>query len=257
MKFANVGAGKTTDLAKTAVRELKRIKKGKSSYKYVVSNAPVDGVRYVSSIREILKKYCLEECLILIDEGSVEYNNRLMKMTDKEIEYFKLHRHYLCDIVVYSQSHDDVDVTLRRLYERIYVMNRGIFGFTYSRRVFRRVGIVEGEIKDVYDFGGFFTMILCMKWLYRPRYYRYFDSFWRPDGKDMFDPDRLAVPSGSCKKKGVLLRLYDAAKSWIQSKIQPLRAQRALAKSAGADIDVAAESDADCFVWPSRDDDVV
>lgn len=226
MKFANVGAGKTTDLAKTVVKELKRIKKGKSPYQYIVSNAPVDGVRYVSSIRTILKKYCLENCLILIDEGSVEYNNRLMKMTDEEIEYFKLHRHYLCDITIYSQSHDDVDVTLRRLYERIYVMNRFILGFTISRRVFRRVGIVEGEIKDVYDFGGFFTMLFNMKWLYRPRYYKYFDSFWRPEGKAMFNPMDLDIPTNSNKKKTWTMKLKSKVKillDKLNNKLYPNR----------------------------------
>jgi membrane protein insertase Oxa1/YidC/SpoIIIJ len=72
--FANIGSGKTTFLSKIAQKEIKKMKKGKSRYKYIVSNALISGVKYVPDIRSILKKEALQDTLILIDEGSIVYN---------------------------------------------------------------------------------------------------------------------------------------------------------------------------------------
>ena len=122
--FANIGTGKTTLLSKIAIKEQRLMKKGKSKYKYIVSNALISGVTYIPNIRDLLKRGAMQHTLILIDEGSIVYNNRKMNLSDMEVQYFKFIRHYTSTLIVLSQSHDDIDVTLRRLYTQIYILRK-------------------------------------------------------------------------------------------------------------------------------------
>ena len=176
--FANIGSGKTTYLSKLAIKELKKIKKGKSKYKYVVSNAIISGVIYVPDIRKLMKAGALKDTLLLIDEGSIEYNNRKQNLTELEITWFKLIRHYNCSTIVLSQSYDDIDITLRRLYTEIYILNR-LPWVTLIRPIKKYVGIdeVSNQIVDKYKFKIPFTWRVFI----RPIYFKYFNSWWIPD----------------------------------------------------------------------------
>lgn len=175
--FANIGSGKTTLLTKYAQNELKRIQKGKSKYKYVVSNAQISGVTFVEDIRGMIKKGALKDTLILIEEASIIYNNRKMNMTEQEIQYFKLIRHYNSCCVAVSQAYNDIDVTLRRLYTRIYLLNY-LPIFTLIRPIKKTVGIddITHDICDMYQFKNIFTWRL----LARPVYFKFFNSWWIP-----------------------------------------------------------------------------
>lgn len=175
--FANIGSGKTTFLAKIAITELKKMREGKSKYKQIVSNALISGVFYVPDIRSLLKKGAMQNTLILVDEGSIDYNNRKMNLTEAEIRYFKLIRHYQSDLVVVSQSHDDIDVTLRRLYTQIYLMKYLPF-CTLIMPIKKKVGIDEmtKQIIDEYYFSWPFSWRL----FYRPVWFKYFNSWWIP-----------------------------------------------------------------------------
>lgn len=176
--FANIGTGKTTFLSKFAVKEQMKMKKGKSKYKYIVSNAQISGVTYVPNIRSLLKLGAMQNTLILVDEGSIVYNNRKMNLTESEIQYFKLIRHYSSTLIVLSQSYDDIDVTLRRLYTQIYILRRMPL-FTLIQPIKKRVGIDETtkQIIDEYRFSVFFSWrMFC-----RPVYFKYFNSWWVPD----------------------------------------------------------------------------
>lgn len=187
--FANIGTGKTTLLSKLTQEELKRMKKGKSKYDYIVSNACISGVTYIPNIRDILKHSAIAKTLILIDEGSIVYNNRKMNMTEAEIQYYKLIRHYTSKCIVVSQSYDDIDVTLRRLYSSIYLL-RWLPFFTLIQPIKKKVGIDETtkQIIDEYQFKNPFTWRLFC----RPMYFKYFNSWWIPEDVTIYDLQNIA-----------------------------------------------------------------
>jgi hypothetical protein len=198
--FANIGTGKTTLLSKIATEELKKIQKGKSKYKYIVSNAQIKGVTYISDIRKLLKAGAFAETLILIDEGSIEYNNRKMNLADAEIQYLKLIRHYHSGITILSQSYDDIDVTLRRLYTKLYIL-RKLPLFTLIQPIKKKVGIDEQtkQIIDQYRFEWFFSWRL----FFRPKYYKFFNSWWVPENVEVHDLSKQPILP-KYEKKGIM-----------------------------------------------------
>ena len=182
--FANIGTGKTTYLSKLAIQEQRLILKGKSKYTHIISNALISGVIYQPDLRKLLKNGAMQRTLILVDEGSIVYNNRQMNLTGLEIQYFKLIRHYSSTCIVLSQSYDDIDVTLRRLYTEIYLMRYLPF-FTLIQPIKKKVGIDEmsKQIIDEYQFRWFFSWRLFL----RPLYFKYFNSWWIPHDVDIID----------------------------------------------------------------------
>lgn len=177
--FANQGAGKTTYITKMAIEESRKIKRGKSRYEHIVSNTPlnIDGVEFIEDIRKVLRYYCFEKTLILVDEASVTYNNRKMNMSDNEIMFYKYIRHYKSDAIMVSQSWDDIDITLRRLCTELNHMKK-VLGLSLIRKIVKKVDIDETthQIIDSYKFKG----LLSIKLFARHRYYKYFNTFYRP-----------------------------------------------------------------------------
>ncbi|HTO15429.1 MAG TPA: zonular occludens toxin domain-containing protein [Edaphocola sp.] len=176
--FANIGAGKTTLLSRYAQKELKKIKKGKSKFKSIIANTPIAGCVYVPNIRGLLQTSSPEHTLILVDEAGIVWNNRKMKIKDEEIEYLKLIRHYHSKLVAISQSHDDVDITIRRIYTNMYLLNK-ISQYTLVRPIRKYVSI-DKETEQIID-GYKFRSVFSWGLLFRPFYYKYFDSYYKPD----------------------------------------------------------------------------
>lgn len=195
--FGNIGSGKTTLAVRTAYKYLKTYKKAKKNprklrklpYKHIYSNFHSKLTKYKSLDK--LGEWTFPPCsLILIDEAGIEYNNRKFKtLSQKTIEWFKLSRHYECDVDVYSQSWEDMDVTLRRLASELWYIKK-IGPFTMLRRIYKTVRIDENthQIIDGYKFGNLIFQFLPFPFhrteiqifLRRP-YYKYFDSFYTPD----------------------------------------------------------------------------
>lgn len=176
--FGVVGSGKSTVATMLAIRELKRINKGKSRYKRIYSNFPIPNCYTIDTAD--IGKYDYSDALILIDEASICYNNRNYKAFPKDaIEWFKLHRHYHCDIAVFSQGWDDVDKVIRTLASKYYMLKKRLW-FTFIREIRTRVEIddVSKQPVDAYYiapvFGG------GLKFCYRPFYYKFFDSYSAP-----------------------------------------------------------------------------
>lgn len=127
---------------------------------------------------------------IAVDEAGIEYNSRSYKTLPKPtIAWFKKHRHYRCDIDVFSQSWDDMDVTIRRLSNELWYMYR-LGPWTLCRRVFKRVTVDKNtqQIIDGYKMSSVLWLLIWpfQKWFpfgkkwtltFRPFYYRYFDSW--------------------------------------------------------------------------------
>lgn len=106
--FGLPGAGKSTLLAKIAAKENKRIEKGKSSYDRVLSNYYIDGC-YKVTIND-LEEYDLSRSLILLDEITLDADNRDYKNFSYKLkEFFIKHRHEFIDIIYCTQQYDAVD----------------------------------------------------------------------------------------------------------------------------------------------------
>lgn len=162
--FGSPGSGKTT----MAVR---KILKEKKHYSATFANfgckcADFDEV----SLADLGEWTFPRGSLIEIDEAGIEYNNRKFKSLPQEtIKWFKLHRHYGCDVDVWSQSWEDMDVTLRRLADRLYYIKR-VGPFTMIRRVYKRV-TVNKETEQIIDG---YKMVHMLYLLLKPVYYASF-----------------------------------------------------------------------------------
>lgn len=201
--FGNPGCGKTSLAVKQAYSVLKKFrklkKKGKKmpmckllkkvGYAHIYGNFESSIVKYSDMVG--LGQWTFPPySLVLVDEAGIQYNNRKFKTMPQElIAWFKLHRHYKCDVNFFSQSWDDIDITVRRLADELwYVYKLGVF--TVCRKVYKTV-LVDDEshqIIDGYKFGKLLPQLLPFpfhrthfKIFLRFPYYKYFDSWSVPD----------------------------------------------------------------------------
>lgn len=191
--------GKTTMLAKIAYEETKRICKGKSKYECVYSNVPLslpdDQMQHFKVIKfSWLGKYDICRSLVLIDEASLMCDNRDYKSFAQESkEFFLLHGHYQDDVIFFNQAWDALDKKIRVITDRVfYIYKLPILGRWYSKCYRVPYGIIIpdpkkddnqklGEIIQGYCKPSLFERIFLCQRLWRRRYYRYFDSWDRPD----------------------------------------------------------------------------
>ena len=187
--FGLPGSGKTTLACKLAKKALKEGKKVYADH----SVCAIKGT-YIA-IPALLGVYTLPPgSLLILDEASIEFNNRKQKMSDEQISWFKLSRHYGVDIVIFSQAYDDMDITLRRLASTLWHVRR-CGPLSLIRRIRRSVGIdkTTHQIVDHYAFCSIFSKLLRLPvlrqmfmpvtpwyFLIRPVYYEMFDSWQAP-----------------------------------------------------------------------------
>ena len=135
--------------------------------------------------------------VLIIDEAGIHYNNRKYKsLSQKTIEWFKLHGHYKVDVIVLSQSWEDMDITLRRLADKLIYIRKLGAGLTILRRVqkFVQIDSETHQIIDGYRFLPIWYSLLRLlvigrvlrlpkpfSFLFRPRYYKLFDSWAVPE----------------------------------------------------------------------------
>jgi len=122
----------------------------------VYSNVPIKGT-YKVDCRKDIGVYMIEDGKLIVDEAGVDFNSRNYKnLPQHAIKWFKYHRHYGMSVDVFSQSHEDMDVTLRRLAQNFFVVKKSLIPFfIVIRRIRRKVGIDENthQIVDAYSFG--------------------------------------------------------------------------------------------------------
>lgn len=186
--FGLPGCGKTTLLAAKAFKAVRSRR-----YRYVYSNVrlSVPGVIYIDNA--CIGIYELRNCLILIDEATLFADNRAHKDFPKHlVQFFLLHRHYNCDVILFTQQWNGVDKKIRVITDRVYYVYKGFFtGHWFSCYYRIPYGIIIpdprkdsseklGEIVQGYCKPNILVRILSHK-IYRPRYYKYFDSWDAPD----------------------------------------------------------------------------
>ena len=191
--FGSPGCGKTTTACKL-------LKKSRKYYKYCFANFTVSKkIATTVDLKDLGDWTFPQNSYVVIDEAGIEYNNRSYKLLPRTtISWFKLHRHYKCDVDVFSQSWEDMDITIRRLADQLWYMKK-IGPFTVMRRVYKTLDIDENthQIIDAYrltkgiwlllqplrliGLSVLFPQLKTWRLCFRPFYYRYFDSWETPD----------------------------------------------------------------------------
>lgn len=168
--FGPPGVGKTTCAAHFARKYLKHDIP-------VYSNVPILGT-FILDPRTDLGFFDIRECVVILDEASIEFNNRKMDMPKNVITFLKLHRHAKCRVLVFSQSWNDMDITLRRLAINYFLITRSILpGRICCRRIKKSIGIDENthEPADFYRFA-----LLSRKLIAARPAWKMFDSWEMP-----------------------------------------------------------------------------
>lgn len=182
--FGVPGCGKSTFLAKMAHKEIVKIQKGKSNYKHVLTNFPVQDCECINLMD--LGKYDLEYCLILFDEISLDADSREYKNFPHHVrDFFVLHRHLHNDIIYFCQDYSKVDKVIRNVTYDLWYLHRPVVPFfsqfSIAKRIYRNININEytSELTLGYRFAKFLELLFASnkKICFRPLYYRYFDSF--------------------------------------------------------------------------------
>lgn len=188
--FGLPGCGKTTMLAKLAYDASYR---KKSPYKHVYGNIALTGIKgYIQIEATDLGKYMLEDCLILIDEGTLHFDSRDYKNFSKAfVEFFMLHRHYNADVCIFTQGWDAIDKKIRLVCDRVYYLHKSLLTGWYKTIVWRiPYGILipskdsngdkYGEIIQGYYKPPVLVRLFTPN-LKRPKFYPYFDSWERKE----------------------------------------------------------------------------
>lgn len=145
------------------------------------SNVPITG-SYQIDARGDLGVHMIENGKLIIDEAGVEFNNRNYKSFPQEaIYFFKYHRHYQLSVDVFSQSFEDMDVTIRRLARNFFVVKPSLLpGFICIRKIRRKVGIDDQthQIIDHYSFG---LPVIDTQRVFCPPLWKLFNTYARKE----------------------------------------------------------------------------
>lgn len=193
--FGVPGCGKTTLLTKIAIKELKKKYNPfywKKTYDFIYTiNFDCPGC--VQITYDDLAKFKFVNCLILIDEITLNADNRNFKQfTQKHKEFFLLHRHFGIDIVYATQNFENVDKKIRDITQDLWYMSKSVIPlfsqFTTSKRIYRCININEhtSELTLGYRFCNIIESFFVsnFKIVFRPFYYKYFDSYDELNLKD-------------------------------------------------------------------------
>lgn len=196
--FGLPGCGKTTTMCKIMLRAVKG-KRYRNVYCNVHNTIP--GVTYIDN--ECIGAYDLRDALICIDEATLFADSRDYKSFSKaRLTYFLEHRHFNVDIVLFTQQWDGVDRKIRVITDRVYYVYKGVFLGNWFSRAYRvPYGIIIpdpkkssteklGEIIQGYCKPGLFARLFGF-WVWRPKYYKYFDSWECPPLPPL--PERYVV----------------------------------------------------------------
>lgn len=175
--YGKKGAGKSSIFVRGI---LKYMEKGYTVFTDIPCNIP--GVYKVNSLD--LATYTLPPySFIAMDEGGLLlFDNRSFKTFPKGLtEWFKLQRHYKCICWINSQS-PDIDLKIRNLADRLFIIRKVGHFLTWSRPLGRQVKLIESTAEadsriaeDLY-----YMPFWNWRFYWLPKYWKYFDSFAAP-----------------------------------------------------------------------------
>jgi len=185
--FAPPGAGKSTECCHLAAKFAKKYKHRFINFPNTVPGCGSADLKGLGLWTFPTNSY------IAVDEAGIEYNSRkTLKLPQYTIKWLKKHRHYGCDLDFFSQDHEDMDITIRRLATEYWMIYR--FGpWSLCRRIYKRIGIDKNTHQIINEYR-FASMLWLFVWplqlgypfqkkftlTFRPFYYKYFDS-WETD----------------------------------------------------------------------------
>jgi len=168
--FGVPGSGKTTFAAWLAKRAQKRGKK-------VYSNVDIKGCYAVD--KDDIGKYDVSDGLLLFDEAGIDYENRRFKEFSPEaVKFYKKHRHYNVDIVMFSQDLD-MDIKLRKLATRYYLIKKSFFPFCISRKTIAKKIDINRDTGEITDFHYFVKF--SRKLIFAPGVWKMFNTHEREE----------------------------------------------------------------------------
>lgn len=219
--FGVPGCGKTSLASKIAITELL-----KNHYDEILTiNFQCSGCIPVTY--DVLKDYKFKKTLVMIDEITMNADNRKFKtFSDAERDFFILHRHLKCDIIYFTQNFENVDKKVRDLTQDLWYIRKSVVPllslFSRAVRIYREIKINEytGELKLGYRFCQGLEKIFAknIQICFRPRWYKFFDSYDELSLKNrpvliVNEKERIPMPSTKLERK---------VKKWRKKTIQYL-----------------------------------
>lgn len=168
--FSPPGAGKTTLASWYAKQALKRGEK-------VYSNVNIKGC--LAYVKNDLGVYDISDGTLILDEAGVEFDNRKFKdFKDSQTFFFKYHRHYKLNVLVFSQSFEDMDIKIRNLAQDLFLVSKSFIPFFIVRRqIYKSISINDDkQIIDSYNFVPF-----GRKYVFAPSVWNMFNSYSRKE----------------------------------------------------------------------------
>ena len=147
----------------------------------VWSNVPILGDK-IYSWKTHFGKFDMSNGVIILDEAGLDVDNRSWeKNFDKDkVQFLKLVRHYSTKLVVFSQTWNDCDIKIRSMVGKLFICRQSLIPFvTVAIPVWRKIDVDEEthEFKEIYDKDGFIFRLFTCRRIFRPKYYKMFDSW--------------------------------------------------------------------------------
>lgn len=173
--FGIPGSGKTTVASWLARNELKDKKKKRN----VWSNVPIKGTYKLE--KSDIGVYNISNGRLILDECGTEFDNRNFKknFTEEQVKFFKLHRHYKVDVNCFSQFWNDIDIKLRNLSTKLYLLKKSTIPFFIVRKEIGKKISINKETKEIID--EYYFKKLATKWYFAPKVWKMFVTDERPE----------------------------------------------------------------------------
>lgn len=195
-------AGKSTYSALLTYKEVKR-KNKQTKYKLSFSNSILPWYKVFKAYDRVLSNtfidgacrldfcdignYRITNSLILLDEAAMHVSNRDFKNLDKDFEkYLYIIGHDKNDVIFISQS-DDIDKKIVDRCEKVYFIKKLGGSFSLAIQFMRQIVFspVDGKFHFGFRmpnglekfFGLLFPFLGYFKIFYRPKYYKFFNSY--------------------------------------------------------------------------------